>query len=201
MKHILFISIIIVCCVIILADAMYLSKNSESLTTIDENSNMTRGYDTKFHDSIEDIKEQSSAYIPQTEKIEVTDNSGNKIKIDMPKILAGQNYYKPGTYKYGASTYVPDYEDSIYLSRSIGVVPRLKSEFYVPSTNYALNSLETPYNESDSLITNDLDTSKNASATATIPAEQSNASVTNSPIVLRKSKKDIYKIAIGTPIS
>jgi hypothetical protein len=30
------------------------------------------------------------------------------------------SYYEPGTYKYGSSTYVPNYEDSIYLSRTTG---------------------------------------------------------------------------------
>jgi hypothetical protein len=72
----------------------------------------------------------------------------------LKKYMGWNDYYSPGTYKYGSSFYVPDYEDSIYLSRSIGVVPRLKSNFYVSDDNYELNSLETPYNESDVLITN-----------------------------------------------
>jgi len=29
-------------------------------------------------------------------------------------------YYEPGTYKFGASTYVPSYEDSVYLSKTTG---------------------------------------------------------------------------------
>ena len=29
-------------------------------------------------------------------------------------------YYKPGTYKFGSATYVPSYEDSIYLSKTTG---------------------------------------------------------------------------------
>jgi hypothetical protein len=29
-------------------------------------------------------------------------------------------YYEPGTYRFGASTYVPSYEDSIYLSKTTG---------------------------------------------------------------------------------
>jgi len=152
MKYILFILIIIVCCIIILADSFYLSKTNEPLTTINENTPMTNSYDTIFHDSIEDIQEQSNAYIPAIQKINVTDNSGNSIKIEIPKILANSTYYNPGTYKYSASSYVPSYEDSIYLSKSIGVVPRLEGDYYLPSSNYDLNSIETPYSTSDSLI-------------------------------------------------
>lgn len=33
---------------------------------------------------------------------------------------AGQTYYEPGTYKFGSATYVPSYEDSVYLSKTTG---------------------------------------------------------------------------------
>ena len=33
---------------------------------------------------------------------------------------AGQTYYQPGTYKFGSATYVPSYEDSVYLSKTTG---------------------------------------------------------------------------------
>ena len=33
---------------------------------------------------------------------------------------AGPTYYEPGTYKFGSATYVPSYEDSIYLSKTTG---------------------------------------------------------------------------------
>jgi len=32
-----------------------------------------------------------------------------------------QTYYEPGTYKFGSSTYVPSYEDSVYLSKTTGM--------------------------------------------------------------------------------
>jgi hypothetical protein len=154
MRFILFITIIFICCAIILADSIYLSNINENLTTIDQKSVMSNGYDTQFHESIEDIKKQVDTYLPQMQSVSVKDSSGNPISIDIPKYMGWNDYYSPGTYKYGSSFYVPDYEDSIYLSRSIGVVPRLKSNYYVSDDNYELNSLETPYNESDVLITN-----------------------------------------------
>ena len=33
---------------------------------------------------------------------------------------AGPTYYEPGTYKFGSATYVPSYEDSVYLSKTTG---------------------------------------------------------------------------------
>ena len=33
---------------------------------------------------------------------------------------AGPTYYQPGTYKFGSATYVPSYEDSVYLSKTTG---------------------------------------------------------------------------------
>jgi hypothetical protein len=33
---------------------------------------------------------------------------------------AGPTFYEPGTYKFGSATYVPSYEDSVYLSKTTG---------------------------------------------------------------------------------
>ncbi len=33
---------------------------------------------------------------------------------------AGPTYYQPGSYKFGSATYVPSYEDSVYLSKTTG---------------------------------------------------------------------------------
>lgn len=35
-------------------------------------------------------------------------------------LTAGPTYYQPGTYKFGSATYVPSYEDSVYLSKTTG---------------------------------------------------------------------------------
>lgn len=41
-----------------------------------------------------------------------------KIAIKRPAMQSNFTYYEPDTYKYGASTYVPSYTDSVLLSRS-----------------------------------------------------------------------------------
>jgi len=35
-------------------------------------------------------------------------------------LVSPPTYYEPGTYKFGSSTYVPSYEDSVYLSKTTG---------------------------------------------------------------------------------
>lgn len=57
----------------------------------------------------------------------VKDKDGNMVALTTSepetaadKLADNINYYEPGTYKYGSSTYVPSYEDSIYLSKTTG---------------------------------------------------------------------------------
>jgi hypothetical protein len=57
----------------------------------------------------------------------VKDKDGNMVPLkpddttsEADKLSNNINYYEPGTYKYGSSTYVPSYEDSIYLSKTTG---------------------------------------------------------------------------------
>jgi hypothetical protein len=93
-----------------------------------------RSLDVKFHDNIEDIIEQTNAYVPPKEKIIVKDKKGKALEVNISNTLGGFTYYKPGTYKYGGTSYVPSYEDSIILSSRAGLVPKrdLKNaEIYV----------------------------------------------------------------------
>jgi hypothetical protein len=121
--------------------------------SIDQATAYIDSYNTVYHDSPEDIQEQLNVYIPPVQNVPVTDNNGNSIKVSIPKYLGAYTYYTPGSYKYSASSFVPSYEDSVYLSRSIGVVPKLDREFYLPSSDYRLNSIESPFTESNVLIT------------------------------------------------
>ena len=51
----------------------------------------------------------------------VADKDGKMVALTPQGVLNGSpTYYEPGTYKFGASTYVPSYEDSIYLSKTTG---------------------------------------------------------------------------------
>ena len=74
-------------------------------------------YDVEYHDHEETIKSQSGVYGSSFGTTMVLDNCGNKLLIPYTKSQGFPTYYTPGTYKYGANTYVPNYEESIYLSK------------------------------------------------------------------------------------
>lgn len=74
----------------------------------------------QYHDSIEDINAQSNDPL-LFGTISVIDPSGNPVNIPN---LSGQVpavYYTAGSQIYTPQGYVPNYEDSIYLSRSTGM--------------------------------------------------------------------------------
>lgn len=72
----------------------------------------SNNYNVEYHDAISDMQDIDS------EITWVADADGNKI--GLPKLKGKEHitYYDPGTYTYGASAYVPNYEDSIYLSKT-----------------------------------------------------------------------------------
>ena len=61
----------------------------------------------------------------------VLDPSGNKVAIPYTAVQGDITYYSPGAYLFGASTYVPTYEDSVYLSSTT-------ESTYLDPTNAAL---------------------------------------------------------------
>jgi len=101
-------------------------KNPNLDLYTDKFSNQESGYNkiqndvsTQFHDDIETIKKQNDMYDLNFGEVRVKDQNGNIVIL--PKTNAQNNvtYYEPGEFPFGASTYVPNYEDSIYLS-SVG---------------------------------------------------------------------------------
>jgi hypothetical protein len=151
MKLYLFATFVFLCSLLILVNGLYISSR-EGLSTINDSSSSSKGYDTKFHDSIEDIREQSNAYIPVLDKVKVKDINGKETEISIPKNLGGFTYNRPGTFKYSADAYIPDYQDGVYLSKSIGVVPKNKSSAYLASNAKELKSEQTPYEHSGLMI-------------------------------------------------
>jgi hypothetical protein len=77
----------------------------------------TPNLDVSYHADEETIKYQSGVYGTSFGTTVVVDNNGNKILIPYNPAQGFPTYYKPGTYKYGANIYVPNYEESIYLSK------------------------------------------------------------------------------------
>ena len=87
----------------------------------------------QYHLSAEDIK---AANYDQGGDLSfgytwVVDSCGNKVAIPYTTIQGDITYHRPGAYLFGASTYVPTYEDSVYLSSTT-------SKTYLDPTNSAL---------------------------------------------------------------
>jgi hypothetical protein len=74
---------------------------------------------TQFHDDIETIMKQNDQYDLNFGEVRVKDQNGNIVILPRTKAQSSVTYYQPGEFPFGASTYVPNYEDSVYLS-SIG---------------------------------------------------------------------------------
>ena len=92
-----------------------LSLNDPSNNKFDPRTTFdTNNYDVQYHDNITDKSDNVS------KGTWVKDVSGNLVFV--PWVDPSQNitYYTSGAYPYGASTYVPNYEDSVYLSKSTG---------------------------------------------------------------------------------
>ena len=86
----------------------------------------TNNYDVLYHDTEESIKYQSGIYGTSIGTTMVLDPCGNKVLIPYSKPQGFPTYYNPGSYKYGANTYVPNYEDSVYLSKMNNVTPKIQ---------------------------------------------------------------------------
>jgi hypothetical protein len=79
---------------------------------------ISNNYDQVFHDSIEDLKKQNDMYDLDFGSITVIDKDGNLVTLPRSQVQGDITYYQPGAYTFGASSYVPKYEDSVYLSRT-----------------------------------------------------------------------------------
>jgi len=78
--------------------------------------------DVQYHDDINTIMSKEDAQYGLTSRtITVKDTSGNTFILKVPEIQGSTLYYEPGSYRFGASSYVPSYEDSIFLSKTTGI--------------------------------------------------------------------------------
>ena len=72
----------------------------------------------QYHISDTDLMKQNDLSFGQTW---VYDKSGNKVAFPSTKVQGNIVYYTPGSYPFGTSTYVPNYEDTIQLSKTTGM--------------------------------------------------------------------------------
>lgn len=79
---------------------------------------ISNNYDVTFHESAEDLAKRHDIGSEIFGAITVLDKDGNLVTLPRTEIHGDITYYTPGSYTFGAGTYVPKYEDSVYLSRT-----------------------------------------------------------------------------------
>jgi hypothetical protein len=72
----------------------------------------------QYHISDTDLMKQNDISFGQTW---VYDKSGNKVAFPSTKVQGNIVYYTPGSYPFSTSNYVPNYEDTIQLSKTTGM--------------------------------------------------------------------------------
>jgi len=78
-------------------------------------------YNIQYHDSEQDIIKQNDLDLELVKPIYVKDASGNVVELPWTSVKGNTTYNEPGTFRYESSNYVPNYEDSVYLSRLTGL--------------------------------------------------------------------------------
>jgi len=76
--------------------------------------------DIQYHDPSADIL-NNGVDNTNFNEIMVMDGCGNQIYLPNKTTQGYSTYEKPYSFPYGPSTYVPNYEDSVYLSRTTGI--------------------------------------------------------------------------------
>jgi hypothetical protein len=81
----------------------------------------SNNYNIQYHDDPTTAKNQGSIYNTAFGSMMVKDTSGNMVSLPYVPGQALPNYYQPGSFVFGATNFVPNYEDSVYLSRTTGL--------------------------------------------------------------------------------
>jgi hypothetical protein len=106
-----------------IGDLIYLDNNynNKATDTLVYNSKQMPDVDIEYHPTEAQIIADNDYKDLKSGDIYVTDQSGNKVLLPRSNVQNSVTYYEPGVYRYSASTYVPNYEDSVYLSKSTGL--------------------------------------------------------------------------------
>jgi hypothetical protein len=73
----------------------------------------------EIHVSLDDINAQLGSSELNNESVKIVDKYGNVSYAIVSKTFGNPTFYKPGTYRYGSATYIPSYEDSVFLSKTL----------------------------------------------------------------------------------
>lgn len=78
----------------------------------------SNNYDVKYHPDATELEKQGSFYNVSMKSVYVKDQHGNMVALPYNGVQGNITYYQPGSFRYGPTSYVPYYEDSVLLSRA-----------------------------------------------------------------------------------
>ena len=93
-------------------DGFTASENKKSLIEITQKYNPDN-YDRTYHNDMNDANT-----VPLSKSIFVQDKKGELKEMTYTPVQSLPTYYEPGSFQYGSTGYIPNYEDSVYLSKS-----------------------------------------------------------------------------------
>lgn len=101
------------------------SENARSFTPnqdqLTQSQYKINDFNVQYRDDISDMNSQVGIYDMSFSNMYVFDKEGNRIVLPFFSSQATPTYYTPGSFVFGSSGYVPNYEDSVYLSKSTGL--------------------------------------------------------------------------------
>lgn len=118
-------------------------KYTPDLSNNKYSNDLSKVMDIQYHPSDVDLMNKNDGMDISFGQTWIYDMCGNKVAYPSMAIQGKKVYYTPGSYPFGASSYVPSYEDSIYLSKTTGLSttsrynPEIKSSGFC---NYNKNS-------------------------------------------------------------
>ena len=104
-------------------------KGSTSPSTSTDSNNtkysndISKIMDIQYHESEDQIRNQANDPLGTTW---IYDKDGNKVLYPATSVQGSMTYYTPGSYPFGTANYVPNYEDSVFLSKITGLSSTMK---------------------------------------------------------------------------
>ena len=118
-------------------------------------------YDVGFHENADDVRKRQKMFDQPVGGIVMLDSDGNKIILPRESVQGDLTYNDPAKYAYGMRTFVPNYEDSVFLSQSTKL--STVSEYHDAATS-AKGFCETLKNDPEAVEYNCRKMDKNACA-------------------------------------
>lgn len=93
-------------------------NNTDNYTKYDNNN--TQFIDVQYHKTEDELMAEAQPTHVTFGNTFIYDENGNRISYPFSSVKGDITYYTPGTYPFGPSNYVPNYETTIYFSRLTG---------------------------------------------------------------------------------